>query len=116
MLVGEGAEQLALGIGRILQQRERLVGVACDDDLLEALDRPVVQPYLDARFVATDRCDGGGEPHARGQRRRERLDIPARPAGDRLPAGSVAEAEHPMIVEELGHEADRERPQRRRVG
>ena len=51
-----------------------------------------------------------------GERRRERVDVARRAADDRLPLRPVAEAEHPVVREELGEEAHREVPHLRRVG
>ena len=44
--------------------------------------------------------------------RRQRLDVARRAAGDRRPARAVAEAEHPVVGEELGEEAHREASRR----
>ena len=116
-LVGEGAEQLALA-RRTDPPAARAPGRRGRRARPRRSARPCRRPARtrDAVVLAADRLDRRGEPDARRERRRQRLDVAARPADHRLPARPVAEAEHAVVVEELGEEAHRERPERRRVG
>ncbi len=112
--VGEAAEHAPLVGARVLEQRERLVGVRREDDLVEALD-PVADPQLDAVGRAAD-----GAHSARSRRpspsppRSRRRNAAA--AGHGAPA-EAAEAEHPVILEEADRVRRRElerAPRRRR--
>jgi hypothetical protein len=109
-LVGERAEQLALALRGILEERERLVGVTGDDHLVEPLVRAVTQSHGEGLLVAADRRHRAGTPHPRGEWRDERFDVAVRPSDHGLPLRSVTEAEHPVVVQELGEESDGERP------
>ena len=63
---------------------------------------------LDVAVVARDRATGRAQADAVAKRRRQRLDVARRAAGDRRPARPVAKAEHAVVGEELGDEARRE--------
>ena len=102
----------------ILEQRERLVGVRGDDDVVEAADRPSsVAPRPRRRRAAAParRADPAVPGAARASRRRS-----CGSRRDRPPA-EAAEAEHAVVVEEAdrvrGREVERPpgrgRPERR---
>jgi hypothetical protein len=67
-------------------------------------------------LVPGDLADRRPEPHAVGERPRERLDVALRATADGAPPRAAAEAEHPVVVEELGQEAGGEAPHLRGIG
>ena len=114
-LIGEGAQELALGRRRVGQHRQRLVGVGGDHDLVEAL-RSAVPDDLDPIGMALDAAHRRLQPDAVAHRGDDRLDVCPAAAYDRAPAGSPGQGEDPVVVEELRKEAGRKRPELIRVG
>ena len=66
--------------------------------------------------VAAHGLDGRVEAETVAPRAGDRLHVAPRAALDRAPAGPIAEAEHPVVGEELDQEAGGEAPQLPRVG
>ena len=89
--VTEGAEQAGLVVARIFEQRERLICVGRDDDLVEAAPLPIVGRQLDPVRVAPERAGAEPELEARTEPIREGADVGVGSAADRSP-GEAAEA------------------------
>ena len=104
----EGAQQTAFVLARILEQTQRLVGVGCDDDAVEASQFVARQSQLDAAVEAADRADLGREVDA--QPLGDRSYVGPAAARDGLPA-EAPEAEDPVVREEADgiHERELER-------
>ena len=116
--IGEAAEQVALaGVG-IAQQRQRLVGVAGEHHLVEAVPVARRVAHLDAVGSAADGAGRRAEPRALAQRRHDALDIGPAAAAHRAPVQLRADREQAVIVEEaheglrrvVEHAAERRRP------
>ncbi len=115
-LVGDRAEDLALGRRGVGQHRERLVGVGGDHDLVVALGAAAVGDHLDIAQPAGDGAHRRRRADSVRERRGQRIDVAPRAAGHGAPARPVAEAEHAVVGEERRQEAGRERPQLVGVG
>ena len=115
-LVGDRAQQLVLAGRRVGEQLQRLVGVGGEDDLVEALGVVAARRDRDVVGVPGDLVDRSREAETVTPRRGQRLDVAVRAAGDRPPLRAVAEAEHPVVGEELDQEARGEAPHLARVG
>ena len=114
--VRDRAQQLVLAVAGVGEQRQRLVGMGGEDDLVEPLRLTAGGRDGHAVRMALDRAHRRGEPQPHAPVARDRVDVARRAAGDGAPARPPAEAEHAVVVEELGEEARREAPHLVRVG
>jgi hypothetical protein len=116
--VGETAEQVALACIGVAQQRQRLVGVAGQHHLVEAVPVARRVAHLHAFGQATDGAGRRAEPRAPAQRRHDALDIGSAAAAHRAPVQLRTDREQAVIVEEaheglrrkVEHAAERRRP------
>ena len=83
----EGAEQVALRRVGVGEHGERLVGVAGDEDLVEAADFAGGVAQGDAGGIAGEGDDAAAGMDAAGEGGGQGADIGLRPAGDRAPLG-----------------------------
>jgi hypothetical protein len=115
-LVGERAEDLVLAVRGIRQRRQRLVGVGCQHDLVEALR--LAAAWRDEHVIVKSPHAGDGrvQAYAVGERRRQRLDVARRSTRDRAPLRPPRQRQHPVVVEERDEEARGEGPHLVRIG
>ena len=122
-LIRDRTEDLVLTITGVAQQRQRLIRVGRQDDLVEALCLTTTRLDQHVIRVARDGIDRRAQPQPIGERPDQRLHVPSRAPADRPPARPTAERQHAVIVEELHQEtggkaphlARRGRPHRRRL-
>src|SRR5215472_9126283 len=116
--VGEAAEQLALAPVGVSQQGQRVVGVAGEDRLVEALPMACSIADLNPRRQATDGACRPAKARALAYRRRKTFDVAAAAAAHRAPAQLGANGQQAVIVEKtceglrriVEHAAKRRRP------
>ena len=122
-LIRDRAEDLVLTIAGIAQQRQRLIRMGRQDDLVEALCLTTTRLDQHVIRVARDGIDRRAQPQPLGEGPDQRLDVPSGAPTDRPPGRPVPERQHAVIVEELHQEtggkaphlARRGRPHRRRL-
>ena len=106
-LVGDGAKDLALGVGRIAQQLEGLVAVDREDDAVES-QRAAGREQLDARPVAPHLVDRRADLHVAPEAAQRRRDVLLRPPADGAPLGTVQHRQQAVVVHEGEQRTDRE--------
>ena len=113
----ERAEQLALPRrGVVAEDRERLVGVDRQDDVVVALGHAAARRDHHVVVGPDHTVDGRAQADRVAERRRQRLDVALGATLDHPPLRPLLEVEHPVVVEELDQEARGERPHLLRVG
>ena len=118
-LVGEGAEQLALAVEGSASSRQRLVGVAGEDHLVEALgSAPPRAATLTPSLVAARSPRPARDRRIRvGERRGQRLRRSAcEPPTTVCHCGRSRKPSIPWLAKNSARKRDREAPHRGRVG
>ena len=104
-LVRQRAQDLALLARGVRQHAQRLVGVAREEDVVEALGLPPARVH-DHRFgPPSDQLDRRVEPNPVAKRRHELLHVARRTAADHSPRRPVVDREHAVVVQEADEEA-----------
>ena len=116
-LVGDGPQDLGLGLRGVGQHGQGLVRVGRDHHVIEGHRAAALGGQLDAIGVTRDRADRASMC---GSGRRtawiERVHVAVGAALDGAPLGPVEEVEHPVVVEEAGEEPGGELVQVARIG
>ena len=96
--VAEGAKQPPLFGRRLVEHSQRLVGMRCDDDVVEDFDIAVAIADFDPFGAAVDRCCAGGKPDAVGVAPGQSFDIGAAAAEHGAPLRTIADAKKAVAV------------------
>ena len=116
LLVGYRAQNLALGVARILEQGQRLIGVRGQDDMIERFGLPLGRSQRDPLCVSANAPNGSAQADPLAEGADDTLDVAVRAALDDVPLMMLVHAEQSVVVEEAEEEAGRELEQLRRAG
>ena len=98
----EAAEQIALARRSVVQQRQRLVGMAGEHDLVEAIPLTRGVAYVHALGIAANGTGRRGESRLATQGRHYALDIGTAAAAHGAPAKLRSHRQQAVVVQEAG--------------